>query len=54
MGSLPRGSDPAWWRAYAYDVRPRLLLLTVRADLPDGEPFVPIEADDATIDIRPW
>lgn len=131
MLTLPRPSDPAWWRAYAHDVRPRMLMLHVRADrvrlrwgvpvwaleetlravllvgpwalwvarcaprawrggwhgtvgsfsfdlrgaagtppwpalrallegqggwldLPDGEPFVQIVTDDATIDIRPW
>lgn len=131
MLSLPRWQDPAWWRAYARDVRPRLLLLRVRADkvhfrwavpvwaleetlravllvgpwvlwvarcaprpwrarwrgrvgamtfdfsgpagtppwpalhallegrggwfdLPEGEPFVHVDTDDAQIDIRPW
>ena len=131
MLTLPRWSDPAWWRAYAHDVRPRMLLLHVRADrvrlrwgvpawaleevlravllvgpwalwvarcaprpwrarwhgtvgglafdlreaagtppwpallallephagwldLPDGEPFVHIEADGAIVDVRPW
>lgn len=131
MLTLPRLSDPAWWRAYVRDVRPRMMLLQVRAerihvrwgvpvwaleetlravllvgpwalwvarcapkswrtgwhgavgsvafdlrgaagtppwpalralleqqggwlDLPDGEPFVQIEANDALIVIRPW
>lgn len=131
MLAWPRWQDPDWWRAYARDVRPRLLLLHVRADkvhlrwavpvwaleetlravllvgpwalwvarcaprpwrarwrgrvgslpfdltgpagtppwpalrvllegqggwfdLPEGEPFVHVETDDAHIDIRPW
>ncbi len=132
MVTSPRWRDPAWWRTVGDDLRPRLLVLHVRADgvhlrwavpvwalqeslravllvtpwllwvarcapaewrrtwhgrtagfdwdlrgpagrppwvagrallegdgadafaLPAGEPFVRVETDDATVDLRPW